>query len=286
MKNLQILLDYLFILFGCASLAFGIVMFLGPSQVPAGGPPGLAILGNYVLGVSPGIILFLVNAPLVLAGYRFLGKKLFIRSLIVVTLTALFTDSLPVLFELPDLGDNRLLNALYGGVLVGLGIGLMFKSGSSSGGWSILARLIANKMNLSLGQCLFFMDAGVILLSALVFQDFEAAMLGGVTVFVTGRMVDLIVSGSSDIKVVHISCWKADRLKPIIEQQMGISGSVVKATSMKSGGEKEILFLIIEKTQLVPIRKLVEKHDPEAYLVVMNAMEVYGTGTREPANNS
>lgn len=105
-------------------------------------------------------------------------------------------------------------------------------------------------------------------------------MLGGVTVFVTGRMVDLIVSGSSDIKVVHISCWKAERLKPIIEQQMGISGSVVKAKSMKSGGNKEILFLIIEKTQLVPIRKLVEEHDPDAYLVVMNAMEVYGTGSR------
>jgi uncharacterized membrane-anchored protein YitT (DUF2179 family) len=124
------------------------------------------------------------------------------------------------------------------------------------------------------------MDAGVILLSALVFKDFEAAMLGGIAVFVTGRMVDLIVSGSSDIKVVHISCWKADRLKPIIEKQLGISGSVIQAKSLKSGGDKEILFLIIEKTQLVPIRKVVEEYDPEAYLVVMNAMEVYGTGSR------
>ncbi|WP_299183249.1 YitT family protein [uncultured Neptuniibacter sp.] len=280
MDKLKILLEYLLIILGCASLAFGIVMFLAPNQIPAGGPPGLAILGNYALGLSPGLILFLVNAPLILAGYKLLGRKLFIRSMIVVLLTSVMTDGLPLLMALPDLGDNRLLNALYGGVMVGLGIGLMFKAGSSSGGWSILARLIATRFNLSLGQCLFFMDAAVILLSAAVFQDFEAAMLGGIAVFVTGRMVDLIVSGSSDIKVVHISCWKADRLKPIIEQQMGISGSVVKATSMKSGGEKEILFLIIEKTQLVPIRKLVETHDPDAYLVVMNAMEVYGTGSR------
>ena len=280
MKNFKVLLDYILIALGCASLACGIVMFFAPNQVPAGGPPGLAILGNYALGLSPGVVLFLVNTPLVIAGYKLLGRKLFIRSLIVVIFTSVFTDSLPLLFELPDLGDNRLLNALYGGLMVGLGIGLMFKAGSSSGGWSILARIISSRFNISLGQCLFFMDAAVILLSAIVFQDFEAAMLGGIAVFVTGRMVDLIVSGSSDIKVVHISCWKADRLKPIIENELGISGSVVKAKSMKSGGDKEILFLIIEKTQLVPIRKLVEEHDPDAYLVVMNAMEVYGTGSR------
>lgn len=280
MKYFKVLLDYILIAIGCASLACGIVMFFVPSHVPAGGPPGLAILGNYALGLSPGVVLFLVNVPLVLAGYKLLGRKLFVRSLVVVSLTSLFTYSLPFLFELPDLGDNRLLNALYGGVMVGLGIGLMFKAGSSSGGWSILARLISSRFNVSLGQCLFFMDAAVILLSAVIFQDFEAAMLGGIAVFVTGRMVDLIVSGSSDIKVVHISCWKADRLKPIIENELGISGSVVQAKSLKSGGDKEILFLIIEKSQLVPIRKLVEEHDPEAYLVVMNAMEVYGTGTR------
>lgn len=279
-KYLQTVFDYLLIVMGCASLASGVVMFLVPSQVPAGGPPGLAIIGNFSLGISPGVILFLVNAPLILAGYKLLGRTLFLRSLVVVLLTSVFTDGLPHLISLPDLGDNRLLNALYGGVLVGLGIGLMFKSGSSSGGWSILARLISSRFNISLGQCLFFMDGMVIALAALLFRDFEAAMLGGVTVFVTGRMVDLIVSGSSDIKVVHISCWKADRLKPIIEQKMGISGSVVKAKSMKSGGDKEILFLIIEKTQLIPIRKLVEAHDPDAYLVVMNAMEVYGTGSR------
>ncbi len=280
MKPLQLLGDYLLIAVGSAFLALSIVMFLIPSQIPAGGPPGLSILGHHLSGISPGIILLVINVPLILAGFKLLGPRLFVRSLVVVGLTALFTDSLPQLFELPDLGNDRLLNALYGGLMMGLGIGLMFKAGSSSGGWSILARLIANRLNVSLGQCLFFLDATVILLAALVFQDFEAAMLGGVTVFVTGRMVDLIVSGSSDIKVVHISCWKAERLKPIIEQQMGISGSVVKAKSMKSGGNKEILFLIIEKTQLVPIRKLVEEHDPDAYLVVMNAMEVYGTGSR------
>lgn len=280
MKNFRLLLDYVFMLMGCASLACGIIMFLTPSLIPAGGPPGLAILGHFALGLSPGFLLFIINLPLVLAGYKLLGRKLFVRSLIVVVFTALFTHYLPVLFDIPDLGDNRLLNALYGGVMMGLGIGLMFKAGSSSGGWSILARLISSRFNLSLGQCLFFMDAGVILLSALYFQDFEAAMLGGIAVFVTGRMVDLIVSGSSDIKVVHISCWKAEKLKPIIEQELGISGSVIQAKSLKSGGDKEILFLIIEKTQLVPIRKVVEDYDPEAYLVVMNAMEVYGTGSR------
>ncbi|WP_286239287.1 YitT family protein [Neptuniibacter halophilus] len=280
MKKLQVLWEYCLILIGCVCLALGIVMFLAPSQIPAGGPPGLAILGNFMFSVSPGLVLMAVNLPLLLAGFKLLGRKLFIRSLIVVLLTALFTDALPLLMTLPDLGDNRLLNAVYGGVMVGLGVGLMFKAGSSSGGWSILARLIADRFRLSLGHCLFLMDSAVILLSAVVFRDFEAAMLGGVAVFVTGRMIDLIVAGSSDIKVVHISCWKADKLKPIIEQKMGISGSVVKAKSLKSGGDKEVLFLIVEKSQLVPIRKLVEEHDPDAYLIVMNAMEIYGTGSR------
>lgn len=280
MQQFKVVLDYLFILLGTLCMALAIVMFLIPGQIPAGGPPGLAILGQHAIGWSPGLILLLVNAPLLLAGYRYLGLSVFMRSLLVVGLLAAATDLLPYLVVLPDAGDNRLLNALYGGLVLGLGLGLLFKSGSSSGGWSILARIISSRFSISLGQCLFFMDAAVILLSAVVFRDMEAAMLGGIAVFVTGRTVDMIVSASSEIKVVHISCWKAERLKPIIEQKMGNSGSIVKATSLKSGGQKEILFLIIEKSQLVPIRKLVEEYDPDAYLVVLNAMEVYGTGSR------
>lgn len=280
MKKLRAAWDYLLITLGCLSLAVSIVLFLLPGKIPAGGPPGLSILGEYLFGLSPGLILLIINIPLLLGGYRYLGRTVFIRSLIAVALLSGFTDSLPLALSLPEMGDNRLLNALYGGVLMGLGIGLVFKAGASAGGWSILARILASRLPLSVGQCLFYMDAGVILLSAAAFSDFEAAMLGGIAIFVTGRTVDMIVSASSEIKVVHISCWKAERLKPIIEQRLGISGSVVKATSLKSGGNKEILFLIIEKSQLVPIRKLVEEHDPEAYLVVLNAMEVYGTGSR------
>lgn len=280
MKPFQVLLDYLFIVLGCTAMAGAIVLFLVPGQIPAGGPPGIAILGQYAFNIPAGLILLIVNIPLLLAGFHTLGRKAFTRSLIATCFLAALTELLPLLFQLPDLGDNRLLNALYGGVIMGLGLGLVFKTGASAGGWSILARMIAARYAVSLGQCLFFMDAGVILLSALIFEDFEAAMLGGVAVFVTGRTIDMIISSSSDIKLVHISCWKADRLKPIIEQKLGISGSVIKATSTKTGGNKEILFLIIEKSELVPIRKLVEEYDPEAYLVVLNAMELYGTGSR------
>ena len=131
MKRFRFLFDYILMMIGCASLSCGIVMFLAPSQIAAGGPPGLAILGHYSLGISTGLLLFIINLPLVLAGYKLLGRKLFIRSLVVVMLTALFTHFLPILFELPDLGDNRLLNALYGGLMMGLGIGLMFKAGST-----------------------------------------------------------------------------------------------------------------------------------------------------------
>lgn len=279
-KKLNILFDYVFILAGCFSIASGIVFFLSPALIPAGGPPGLAIIAQFSFSISPALVLLAINLPLLALGYKFLGRVAFIRSIIALCLLSAATALLPEVFSVPDLSGDRLLSAMYGGLIMGLGLGLILKSGAAPGGWSILGRFISQHVSMSLGQCLFLMDAGVILLSAVVFRDLEAAMLGGIAVFVTGRTVDMIVSTSSDIKVVHISCWKAERLKPIIEKNLGITGSVVQAKSMKSGGDKEILFLIIEKSQLIPVRKLVEEFDPQAYLVVLNALEVYGAGSR------
>lgn len=197
--------DALFIVVGSTCMAFAIVAFLMPHRIVAGGPPGIVVLLNHLADVSPGLVLVSVNASLMMLGLRSLGIKYLVRTLLAVTLIALLTESLLYALDGFIVTDDRLLNALLGGALLGAGIGLIFKGGGASGGWAILVRLLADRLNIKAGMAAMLLNASLVLLSAAVFGDYQSALLAGISVYVSGKLIDCVLAAPLLVKQVYVS---------------------------------------------------------------------------------
>ena len=261
---------------GAFLLALGIVVFLSPNHIAAGGPPGIAIILFYFAGINKGLTLLLVNLALITLGLRKLGTAFLLHTSYAFCATSAFTELLTDLMAHPAVTDAPLLNALYGGALAGAGIGLVFKAGASAGGWSLLGRLISEHSGIAVGQCLFLLDSLVLLASAIVFHNIESALWGGIGIYVTGLVVDLVLTGKSGAKVVHISSHRTGILAHLLPERLREAGSRVHCNTLTNRDGLNVMFLVVETGQISLLRDLVRTNDPEAHMVVMDAVEFYG----------
>lgn len=274
--NKTLLIDYMLLLLGCICMSIGVVVFFAHNHIAAGGPPGIAILVNYLSGISLGSVLLVVNLPLLIIGYKKFGKKYIFRTLIIVLGTSLLTDLFFNILSNFNVTNDRMLNALFGGALIGSGIGFMFKSGGSSGGWGILAQLISTSVQVPVGKIVFILDCIVIIFSVVVFRNLETALYGVVGIFVSGKMIDIILIGSSNIKSVHISCNSAVDLIPLITDDLSSPGSIVECKRYDDRIKKDLIFLSVKQEKIPELREIVIKQDADSYMVVHDATEVYG----------
>ncbi len=270
--------NLLFATAGATLLALGIVVFLSPAHIVTGGPPGIAIILFHLLGLSKGLVILVVNLLLVPIGWRALGPAFLARTAYAVTATAGLTELLARLMPDPAVTASPLLNALYGGILVGAGIGLVFKGEASAGGWSLLARLIAERVRLGVGQCLFLLDGMVIVGSAIVFGEIEPALWAGIGVYVTGLVIDLVLTGKAGAKVVHVSTAHAEALAPLLTERLREAGAMAHCNTMTDREGRDVMFLVVEPEQISMLAQVVREQDPEAYVVVLDAVEFYGGG--------
>jgi uncharacterized membrane-anchored protein YitT (DUF2179 family) len=261
---------------GAFLLALGIVVFLSPNHIVTGGPPGIAIILFHYLGINKGVTLLVVNLALMLLGLRKLGRAFLLRTCYAFCATAAFTELLTHLMTNPAVTDAPLLNALYGGILAGIGLGLALKVGASAGGWSLLARLISEHTGIAVGQCIFLLDSLVLLASVIVFRDIEAVLWAGIGIYVTGLVVDLVLTGKSGAKVVHISSHRTGILTHLLPERLSEAGAKVHCNTLTDRNGLNVLFLVVENGQISLLRDLVRTHDPEAHMVVMDAVEFHG----------
>jgi uncharacterized membrane-anchored protein YitT (DUF2179 family) len=274
----RLLRNLVFCTGGAFLLALGIVVFLSPNHIVTGGPPGIAIILFHMLGIGKGLTILVANLLLMLLGLRRVGAGFLARTCYAFTATAGFTELLVVLADNPAVTASTLLNALYGGMLVGAGIGLIFKGEASAGGWSLLARLIAERFRLGVGQCIVLLDSLVIVSSAIVFRDIESALWAGIGVYVTGLVVDLVLTGKAGAKLVHVSSVRADLLARLLPARLRESGSLVHCNTMTDREGRDVMFLVIETGQISTLADVVRAHDPDAHVVVMDAVEFYAGG--------
>jgi len=282
MKNVNLsknVTDGILMLVGSLSISSGIVFFLMPHKFAAGGPPGLAVMINELFNTSPGLIIFSINTALMILGLRSLGFNFLMKTLMAILMISLSTDILLSLSQGIVLANDRFLNAIYAGVAFGLGIGLIFRSGGSSGGWSILARVLADKAQIAIGQAAAILDTGVVLISAVIFQDYEAALLGGITVFVTGQLIDKVLTRPSSTRLIHVSSYHSKELQSIIDAQFGTFGSILSSTAMDNDGQAGMLYLTIERRHLKEIVTLIKEQDTDAHITVTHAVDVAGQST-------
>lgn len=278
MKNQHLkieFLNYVFIVLGCFLLAFGVVGFLSPNKIATGGTAGLAIVFHYLFNIPTGVLMALINIPLLAVSIKYLGKRFALKTIIAIALMVVFIDVLAELFHLPALSKEPLLATLYGGVVVGLGLGFIFKGGASAGGGSILAKIITSKTSYKTGTVIMILDALVVVSAGVVFKSVELALWSMISIFAASKLIDLILTGRPSEKIVHISSSKElSVLSQIINENLGVSGTIVKGNDLTMNEKKDIIFIVVEKTRLNTLKQLVFSFDNQAKMIVMEATEM------------
>jgi uncharacterized membrane-anchored protein YitT (DUF2179 family) len=257
-------------------MACGIVGFLSPNKIATGGTAGLSIIFHHIFDISIGVLMVLINLPLLFLSIKYLGKQFAIRTIVTIVLIAVLVDFFSLVVSIPVLSTNLLLATLYGGLAIGIGLGLIFKGESSAGGASIVAKIIALKSSLKAGFVILVLDALIVITAGVVFKNIELALWSLIGIYVSSKLIDLILTGKQYEKIVHITSENLERLGTKIVLELGLTGTLIKGKDINLKNEKDILFIVIETNRINSLKRLIQEVDPNAYMVIMEASELLG----------
>jgi len=281
-KYIQEAKSYSYIFLGSFFLALGMVGFLAPNQIATGGTAGLAIVLHYIFPIPIGVLMLLINIPLLLVSVKYLGKTFAFKTIAAILLIVLMIDGLSEFVQLGPLSNIPLLATLYGGVGVGIGLGLIFKGGGSAGGGTIIAKIVTSKFDLKTGQVILLLDSIVVVLAGIVFNSIELALWSMISIFVASKLVDLVLTGRPSEKIVHISSLKnLEGLSKEIIDVLGVTGTIIKGNDLNFDENKHIIFIIIDRNRISALTNLVYNFDSEARMVIMEATELLGVNKRK-----
>lgn len=276
-KWMKFALWILQILVGCGIFALGFDLFLVPHGMNAGGISGLAMVVVKLLGFGTvGTVTALFNLPLFAVGGAKIGKKFFVGSLVGMLALSAAIDLIALL---PHPQTEPLVAALYGGVLCGVGLGLVFVSGASTGGSDIVVRLLKLRYrNVPIGTINIFFDATVAVLTGLVFWDISLALYSGVAIFLTGKVVDAVVYGFDYSKVALIISPHHAEIARQIGARLGRGSTYLQGQGVYSGKDTLVVLTAVKRQQLAELKQLVVDIDPNAFIIVQEAHQVLGDG--------
>ena len=276
----SIIKSYVLIALGSVIYAFGFDLFYAPNDVALGGITGLAQVINHVIPALPvGVLTIAMNIPLFLLGWKFIGFKLLAGSLVSMLVGSTAIDVIAANFTFAPM--DPMLASLCGGACMGLGIGIVFTQGASTGGTDIVARLLRLKMPwLPLGKLMMLPD-GIVLTSAVfAFGKLETGLYGLVALFICTRVMDTVLYGMDTSKIAYIVSDKWEEMsKAILELPRGVT--LLQGQGGYSGRDMKILMLAFKQKEIVRIKRVVHQVDPEAFMMVCNANEVLGLGFGE-----
>lgn len=276
----KILKDYSWVfktIVGSAVFAFGFSIFLEPNNINTGGVSGLAQAVAQVIGIgNVGLLSMLLNLPLFLAGGVRVGKRFFFGSLIGMVVSGVLIDA----FAAFSIGfHDPLVSGIYGGLLCGLGIGMVFVAGTSTGGSDILVRLLKlHYRNVPIGTISTVFDALVVILTGFVFHDISRAMYSGIAVFVTGQVMDIVVYRFDYSKVALIISDSPDEIATDVAQKLDRGVTFLDGHGYYSRQDKKVILTVVKKGQLAELKELVMERDKDAFVIVQEAHQVLGDG--------
>jgi len=284
--------DYVWIIAGSILTAAAINIFLVPYKIAPGGVTGLATVIYYLSGgrFPVGMAMLALNIPLFIAGIKFIGNRFAIRTFfstvflsVAVDVSEPFTSDfveryfskVESLASSPDL----LLYSIFGGFLMGAGLGIVLRSGATTGGTDLAAR-IANHFipYFTIGQVLLFIDAAVVVLAAAAFSSFLLGMYAIVSLFIASKVVDAILEGVNFAKALFIISDKSDEIAARILKDLDRGVTALKGRGMYSGRDKQVLFCVVHRSQLTQLKKVVAEIDDKAFIVLADIREVLGEG--------
>ncbi|SDM76978.1 Uncharacterized membrane-anchored protein YitT, contains DUF161 and DUF2179 domains [Fictibacillus solisalsi] len=267
-----------FILLGSAIFSFGIVHFNMQNNLAEGGFTGITLILYFLFHIDPSYSNLALNLPLFFVGWKLLGKNAFIYTLIGTLGVSLFLYLFQRFSSLRvDLKNDMPLAALFAGVFIGIGLGIIFRYGGTTGGVDIIARLGHKFMGWSMGKTMFMFDFVVISIS-LVYLDYKEAMYTLVAVFVGARVIDFMQEGAYAGKAAMIISEKNTEIAALIMKEMDRGATLLTAKGSFTGSQKEVLYCVFARNEIVRLKQVIERVDPHAFVTVNDVHEVLGEG--------
>lgn len=276
------LIDIPLIVLGALVYSAGINCFTAPNDIAPGGVSGLATVISFLTGyrLSIGILFGIMNIPLVIAGFIKLGKPMMLRTLLAVCVTTAATDFFSRFF--PQYEGDRIIAAVFGGVLIGAGLGVVYIRDGTTGGTDIINKLIQRaKPHLSLGFIMTLTDAAVVLISILAFGNLESGLYAIIAIFVSSRVMDTLLYGRKEGKTILIFSEKSSDIGQTILERTPHGATFLKATGVYTGKDRNVICCAVHKNEYVKIKRLVHEIDPNAFIIASTANEILGNGFQE-----
>lgn len=271
------LIDYSCFILGSAFYAFGFCFFIEPNNISPGGVTGIAAIINYLFGLPTGLVLFALNIPLLILGFKKIGGTFIIKTLFVTVITSVFIDLFAVF--VPVFYGERLLAALFGGALSGLGLATVMLRGATTGGVDILAKVIRLRFPyLSMGRLVLILDGFVILLATLCYRDIETALFTVVSIFVSSRVMDTILYGSDKGRLIFIITTKGNEMSKALFDSINRGTTVLSAMGGYNRQEKEALLCAVRQQEVNKAIGTIKTTDPEAFTIVTLTGGIFGFG--------
>ncbi|MGC8864243.1 MAG: YitT family protein [Bacteroidales bacterium] len=276
------------IVVGAALLAAGYVLFITPYKVVPGGVYGISIILHHLLGTPVGLTALAFNIPITILATRILGPRYGVKTITGFVLTAIFIDGLTYILggDPLGIGSEVLMSSIYGGVFIGVGVGLLFRARASCGGTDVVSMMLSKYTGRPVGQLMITVDSLIVLLGFVFFGDWKIPLYSIVTIFVIGQVVDIVMQGISYNKCLLIVSDKHEEIGTRILHHLERGGTYFKARGLFSDKERPMIFTVMSRRETAILQAAIKDIDPKAFITVMDASEILGEGFRPLAESA
>lgn len=278
---ISFLKDIPFYLIGVSLFSVSVNCFTAPNNIAPGGLTGIATVINYLTDFPIGMATLIMNIPLLIwafisLGYKFIGKTL-VGSILCSAAIDLFAQ-----MGIPEYSGDHLLAAIFGGILSGAGLGLIFLSGATTGGTDILAKLISKYLRqFSIGKIVLFLDAVVVIIAMIVYRNIESALYAVITVYASSVMIDTILYGSDSGKVIFIVSNHPDIVSKNVIERISRGVTVLNGQGAFTGSDRKVLMCAVRRNEVFRIRDILHEVDPSAFIIIGDATQILGEGFKD-----
>lgn len=277
--------DYAWITLGAVLYSLSFDWFYVPNQIGFGGLTALGMISNHLSPAIPiGTVVLVLNIPIFILGWKFLGGHTLVSSLFAMAATSVLVDLIAAAYTFPPM--DPMLAAVFGGVMLGVSLGMIFSRGATTGGTDLIARLLKLPFAwLPVGKLLMAVDLSMLLAVSIAFRSMESAMYGIISLYISTMVMDGVLYGMDRSKVAYIVTARPQEVAAEIDRQMDRGATFLHGEGSFSREEKLVLMCAFKQKQIVPLKALVHELDPEAFLIVCDAHEVLGQGFRRYQKN-
>ncbi|WP_031514038.1 YitT family protein [Desulfofalx alkaliphila] len=273
---LRAISGYIGVLTGVIILTLGLNLFLVPNKIASGGVSGIAIILHHLVKAPVGVAMLAMNLPLFIFGVIRLGRHTGYRTLFGTVALAVLVDASAPFLPVPT--ENLLLASIYGGLLVGLGIGLVFRNKGTTGGTDLAAAILRSYTGRNIGQLVFMLDALVVLSAGLAFRSWELPLYALITLFIVARVIDLVQEGFSYAKAFIIITNQPQAMADTILKEMGRGATAWPARGMFMGSNRQVLLSVVHRSEVSKFKEIVHRADHRAFMILADVHEVIGEG--------